>query len=64
MSDPVVRSIRTKRASPSLASHAPKDRITMQKNVSAELNDTAETRNVSERTMASSDRRAIRRCFR
>lgn len=34
MSDPVDRSIKTRRARPSLASQAPKVRITMHENVS------------------------------
>lgn len=64
MSDPEVRSINTSRARPSLASHAPKVRRIIQKNVSEELKYTAAIRSVNDKIIASNDSKAISRCFR
>lgn len=64
ISDPVARSMRTSRARPNLASHAPKDRITIEKKVSVEVKNAAEAKKVRDRIMASRERRAIRTCLR
>lgn len=57
------RSIKTRRDSPRLASQAPKVRIIKEKNCSACRKDEMVIKRVRERTMASKERSAIRRCF-
>lgn len=63
ISDPVDRSIKTKRARPSLASQAPKVKITREKNCSWFAKEITIINNVSDKIIASKDKRAISKCF-